>query len=353
MSGDDDQDKSFDATPERIKKARKKGNIPISADIAALLSYVGFWLGLSGVGMFAVRVGERLVAFYRYPDEISAALLSGTYSEGGLITAPLFLIGVLIVPGALLVLLGLIVQNAIVFSPTKIQFDLQRIDPIKGFQKKYGLTGLLEFLKAAFKVLVAAGVGGLYLWSRRDAYIALGTEGFAALPQLMRREIMQIIAIAIGVSLIAALADYPLKRADHLKRLRMSRQEVTDENKEMEGDPTQKKARRARAEAISNNRMLHDTASADVVIVNPTHFAVALTWDRGRDTVPICVAKGRDHLALAIKQKAKDNGVPVREDPPCARALHASVDVGEPIRPEHFAAVAAAIRFAESVRPRL
>jgi len=138
----------------------------------------------------------------------------------------------------------------------------------------------------------------------------------------------------------------------HQRRNRMSRQELVDENKDSEGDPHTKLQRRQRGQAIAMNQMLTDVGRADVIVVNPTHYAVALKWQRGDRTAPICVAKGVDEIAARIREAGAAAGVPIHSDPPTARALHATVELGAPIRPEHYSAVAAAIRFAEAMRKR-
>lgn len=130
----------------------------------------------------------------------------------------------------------------------------------------------------------------------------------------------------------------------------MTRQEMLDELKQSEGDPHLRAQRRQRGEAIALNRMMADVPKADVVIVNPTHYAVALRWDRSSGRAPLCVAKGTDIVAGQIREAAAAAGVPIRSDPPTARAIFASVDIGAEIRPEHYAPVAAAIRFAEAMR---
>jgi flagellar biosynthetic protein FlhB len=132
----------------------------------------------------------------------------------------------------------------------------------------------------------------------------------------------------------------------------MSRKELMDEYKESEGDPHFKAARRQRAQDIATNRMLADVEGADVVIVNPTHYAVALRWDRGKGGAPVCVAKGVDEIARVIRERAALHGVPVHSDPPAARAIYAAVELGQEIRIEHFRAVAAAIRFADAMRKK-
>jgi flagellar biosynthetic protein FlhB len=158
-----------------------------------------------------------------------------------------------------------------------------------------------------------------------------------------------VIAVLIVSAAIAAI-DYAWQRHSHLAKNRMTRQEVLDETKRSEGDPHLKARRRQRGQELATNRMLSDVKDAAVVVVNPTHYAVALAWTPQDDTPPVCVAKGVDEIAARIREEAQIHGVPIHSDPSTARALHASVSLGDPIEREHFAAVAAAIRFAQRMR---
>ncbi|KIN74575.1 Flagellar biosynthesis protein FlhB [Sulfitobacter guttiformis KCTC 32187] len=142
------------------------------------------------------------------------------------------------------------------------------------------------------------------------------------------------------------------QHASHMRKNRMSRKELTDEAKNSEGDPHLKQERRQRALAASQNQMMKDVPSADVIIVNPTHYAVALKWSRLPGEAPICVAKGVDEIAATIRRIGAQAGVPIHSDPPTARALHAAVELGSQIRHDDYAPVAAAIRFAEEMRRR-
>ncbi len=155
----------------------------------------------------------------------------------------------------------------------------------------------------------------------------------------------------IGIHVVG-LADLLWQRFDHARKLMMSFQELRDEAKESEGDPHLKSERRRRGQEIATNRMLADVPTADVVVVNPTHYAVALKWSREKGSAPVCVAKGVDEVALRIREAATVAGVPIRSDPPTARALHATTELGEEISHEHYAAVAAAIRFSEEIRAK-
>lgn len=160
------------------------------------------------------------------------------------------------------------------------------------------------------------------------------------------------LSLVLVVSLVVGLIDIVWQRQEHLRKNRMSRKEVTDEAKQQDGDPHVKNQRRQRGYEIAMNQMLADVPEADVVIVNPTHYAVALKWTRKPGAAPACVAKGVDEIAARIREVAAKEGVPIHSDPPTARALHATVEIGQEIHPDQYRAVAAAIRFAEAMRAR-
>lgn len=349
MSQDDGQEKSFEASTEKIRKARTKGNVPISTDLALFLMFVGVLIGLYAAQTPAISLGEALGRFLWTPVQATDRVFAG---EGGdqLVLSALWFLTIIVGPAAALIVVGLIVQQAIVFAPTKLKPDLKRLSPIEGIKNKYGPRGMAEFLKSGGKITATTICGGLYLWSRREHFAGVLLTSPEDILPLMLAEVAAILMIGTGIALFVAVLDVPFRRLAHNKRLRMSRQEMTDENKEMEGDPTQRNQRKQRAKDIAQAQTVREVERADVLIVNPTHYAVALLWQRTEETVPVCVAKGKDELALTMIERARSKGVPVREDPPCARALFATVNMGEAIKPEHFAAVAAAIRFADRVR---
>jgi flagellar biosynthesis protein FlhB len=175
-------------------------------------------------------------------------------------------------------------------------------------------------------------------------------------PGMIARLLAELVIAFLGLALLIALSvgavDYLWQRHDHMRKNRMSRKEMMDEMKQSEGDPHMKQQRRQRAYDIATNRMLTDVPKADVVIVNPTHYAVALKWDRSSPGAPICLAKGVDEIAARIRELAAEAGVPVHSDPPAARAIHATVEIGQEIKADHYRAVAAAIRFSEAMRAK-
>ena len=250
------------------------------------------------------------------------------------------------------IILGLIAQRSIMFTPKKLLPDLKRINPVKNAGQKFGKSGLVTFAISTGKA-VLVGLGGWALYASLLSWLVTADamadqQWVLGLEVILRRFVL--LALAIGT--VFACLDLLWKRMEYLKRHRMSRQEMQDEHKESEGDPHLKAARRQKGVDIILNSMLADVEKADVVIVNPTHYAVALEWKRGSGKAPVCLAKGVDEVARRIRERANEHQVPIWSDPPCARAIHATVEIGAEIRSEHFAPVAAAIRFAEAMRKK-
>lgn len=246
--------------------------------------------------------------------------------------------------------LALILQGALLVTPENLRPKLSRLSPLANAAKRFGREGLLGFAKLFLKMMAVALCLWLYLSAQSDRIIAspmLAARRSAALLGEMIGEFLVLICV---LALVLGLGDYLWQRFEHRRRNRMSRQDLADEHKESEGDPHFRAHRRQRARAIATNRMLADVAGADVVVVNPTHYAVALKWNRQERGAPVCVAKGIDEIATRIRERAVSAGVPIHSDPPTARALHATVEVGVQIRPEHYVAIAAAIRFADRIR---
>ncbi|MGB0852672.1 MAG: EscU/YscU/HrcU family type III secretion system export apparatus switch protein [Pikeienuella sp.] len=346
-------EKSYEATPQRIEDARRKGDVPISKDLAALAAYIGLILALSLAGSNAVRqVGNSLSGFLARAETLAPRVLDqgGAGLSLGAITNALAPLTMLFALPAALVLVVLVAQRGIIFAPEKIEPKLSRLSPLSQAKQKFGPTGLFEFAKSTTKLIIIATVLGLYLNDKRDVIVgSVNAAPFAAAAELARLVTGLLVRIAVVAAAIAVV-DLIWQRFDHARKLRMTHQEIKEEHKRAEGDPHAKQQRRQRAEEIANNRMMHDVPTADVIIVNPTHYAVALKWKRGDGGAPIVVAKGIDGIALRIREVASNSGVPIHSDPPTARALESTTEIGQEIKPEHYKAVAAAIRFAEAMR---
>lgn len=341
MSEDND-DKQHEASQRKLDEARKRGEVPKSAELTTAAAYGGLLLTSLVAGPWIIdRLAGAASHLLAFPDRLQAGRL---VQAAGLATAPL-----LAVPG-LAALASLLAQRALVFAPGKLAPKLSRLSPLVAARNRFGLEGLVEFAKNAARMLAIAA---LLAWQiarhAGDLFLALQVAPVQAAGLMGRLATDFLLTVALFTAAVGGL-DFFWQRQRHLHRNRMSRQEMTDEMKDAEGDPHVRGQRRRRGQEIALNRMLQDVAKADVVIVNPTHYAVALRWKRGDRHAPICLAKGTDELAARIRERAALAGVPLHRDPPTARALHATVAVGKPIRPEHYGAVAAAIRFAEAMR---
>jgi flagellar biosynthesis protein FlhB len=346
-------EKTFDPTPQRLAEARRKGDIPRSNDVSAAAVYLGFLAVVLTVGAFAVdRAASVLMIFISQPDRLMGLILGpgGPGLAGSIMVDALRALAPFFVVPLVAVVASLAGQQAITFSGDKLMPQLSRLSILKNAKQKFGPTGLVEFAKSLAKLSAIAAALFVYLSGDLDRMIGAARSDAKITGALM----MQSLVVLLGVTCVIAVAigavDLVWQRFDHSRRLRMSYQDLRDEAKQSEGDPHMKAQRRSRAQAIATNRMLLDVPKADVVIVNPTHYAVALKWSRGKGTAPVCVAKGEDEIALRIREIAATADIPVRSDPPTARALHATVEIGREIAPEHYRAVAAAIRFADRMR---
>lgn len=350
MSEEDKDDKQFDASEQKIRKAREKGDIVRSTEVNAALMYLGAWISFALIAGYAVQswlaMATRAMGADGWP-------LGSVYHIAGNMWqfAAMAVLALILIPGVTIVL-GLLAQRSIVFSGKKVMPDIKRINPFKNAAQKFGKSGLVQFAISLGKAALVC-VGGWFLFrSLIDMLINAALMGEKRWVTGLGTIIGRVLLMALAISAAFAIVDYLWKRYEHLQKLRMTRKEMEDEHKESEGDPHMKGARRQKAVDLAMSHMIADVAKADVIIVNPTHYAVALEWKRGSGLAPVCLAKGVDEIAARIREKAREHDVPIWSDPPCARAIHATVKVGEEIRRDHFGPVAAAIRFAEKMRAR-
>jgi flagellar biosynthetic protein FlhB len=353
MSGgaEDGAERSHDPTPKKLEDARRKGEIVKSQEVGVAAGYLGALLALvlvaPGIGARMLALGGTLL---QDAEALAAPLAHGGAGRGGdVLWATLAIAGLAVLPAAALVLVALAAQRAFVFAPTKLAPKLSRVSPLAQAKQKFGPSGLFEFAKSAAKLVI---ISALLAW-----FLARDTDGLIASAMLDPRQVPGALAdvttrftvAVVLVTMALAAVDYAWQRHDHMAKNRMTRQEVLDETKQSEGDPQLKARRRQRAQELAANRMLGDVPEAAVVVVNPTHYAVALRWSPTDPTPPVVVAKGVDEIAARIREVAGEAGVPIYSDPPTARALHATTEVGAAIDREHFVAVAAAIRFAREL----
>ena len=358
MSGEQQsgaQEKSHDPTPNKLEKARQQGDVAQSKELNAAASYIGFALAIA---TFSATEAENLtwalLQMLERPEDFAGfafASKSSLLIRHIAMAAGTALLAFLLLP-FIATLLSLAAQRAITFSASKIRPKLSKISITENAKKKYGPSGLFEFSKSALKLLVIFAIFGVMFLRQFESLPGHSRKPAQAFTELLMNNAILFVSIICIFSICVALIDFPWTHNQHKKRLRMTYEEVKKETKETEGDPAVKQNRRSRAQSIATNKMLKDVPTASVVITNPTHFAVALKWERGSPHAPICVAKGQDEIAVRIREIAAIGGVPIRSDPPTARAIIATVEIGEEIKREHFEAVAAAINFAEIIRSK-
>ncbi|MFN4128628.1 MAG: flagellar type III secretion system protein FlhB [Paracoccaceae bacterium] len=356
MSKSDDQssgEKEHDPSEKKLADARRQGDIPKSTELMAAASYGGLLLaGLSGAHLFETAALTGKVLIEQAPGIARLTVDSARTVIGGVLHSAVLPLVLLLSAPAASVMLAILAQRAMVFAPDKLAPKLSRIWPWATAKKKFGPEGLFEFAKNFLKLFVVAVALGMFLMGHADNILATASldprQGLVQLIALLG----QFLVIVIIVTTVIGGVDLLWQRHAHVQRNRMSRKEVMDEMKESEGDPHTKSQRRQRGQDLAMNQMLVDVATANVVIVNPTHYAVALRWTKGARTAPVVVAKGVDEIARRIRETAAEHGVPIHSDPATARSLFATVEIGKPIARDHYRAVAAAIRFAEAMRKR-
>ncbi|MCM2472797.1 flagellar biosynthesis protein FlhB [Rhizobium sp. CG5] len=342
MSDDDKDSKTEDPTGKKLRDAAEKGNLPASreapifASTLALYIYFVFFLP-NGIA----RMGETLRDLFEQPDQWSLASSTDVVS---LFAHLGWESGVLLLPAMLLFMsLGLIAsiaQNMPSFVLDRISPQFNRVSPIKGWERLFSKMGMIEFAKSAFKIIIVSAViissmRGQY-YATLDAMFSDPQVIFVKLASIMK----QIIIIILFATALLAIIDVAWTRYHWYEELRMTKQEVKEENKQAQGDPIVKARQRSIARDRARRRMISNVPRATLVITNPTHYAVALRYVREEGDAPIVVAKGQDIIAQKIRELARENNIPIFEDPPLARSMFAQVSVDSVIPSVFYKAVA-------------
>jgi flagellar biosynthetic protein FlhB len=342
----DDSQKTEQPTQKRLKDAEEKGDVAQSPEIATLAvlaaatAYIAMWGGST-----ASQIKGLMTSFLAEPHRLQVS--SGAMSEL-LSSLGMELVGILAAPLGILAVASLAahwVQHPPGFSGDKLKPDLSRLSPLKGFGRIFGRAALVNFLKGLVKVAATGFAIFTIIWPARDEVLALVTLPITEILPFVQSVTVRFLSAALAVLAFFAMTDYGWQYFERMKRLKMTRQELRDEFKQSEGDPTVKARLKQIRSERARKRMMAAVPKAAVIITNPTHFAVALAYESGKMAAPVCVAKGADLIALKIREIAEAHNVPIVENPPLARTLFASVDVDETIKPEHFKAVAQVIGY--------
>ncbi len=337
-------DKTEAPTPKRLEDARQKGQVAKSQDLnsAIVLS------GATGAMMFlGGSVFEQLHSRFTTDYQHLLVQLSDPMTVNGigsLIQDLMTSIGFILLPffgiGFITALAGNLTQNKPNVSMQAIVPKFDKLNPVSGFKRIFAMRMVIETIKSLLKMSIIAGCGYLIITSNQHLILALGTTTPLIAITKITSVMGQIAMAACVVFIVLGMADVIYQRYEHEKQLKMSKQEIKDEHKNMEGDPKMKGRIREIGVQMSRKQQLKDLKTADVVITNPTHFAVAIKYDSELAPAPIVVAKGVDHFAFKMREVAKENNVMIQENVPLARALYAMADIGTMVPPELFVAVA-------------
>jgi flagellar biosynthesis protein FlhB len=334
-------DKSQDATPHRRQQAREEGQVAQSPDLASAgLLIVALAILLMFGGQIATFFGLYAREQLGGDPWISA---DQDFVVGHFLTVGIEVAKVLAPVLGLLLLAGVLVhvlQTGLLWVPDKLSLDLDRLNPLKGFQRIFSLSGAMRLVMGLFKVLIVSMVAFWSLYHRREEILGVSAMD---LPQIAAFivDITLWTSIKIGMALLVLAAlDYAYQRWKHEQDLRMTSQEVREEMKNLQGDPQVAARRRQVQRQLALHRVSSAVPKADVVITNPTELAVAIQYDSTTMNAPIVVAKGAGEVAARIRRLALEHGVPVLERKPLAQALYKDVDINRPIPDKMYAAVA-------------
>lgn len=352
-SNNDAASKTEEATPHKLQQARLKGDVAKSPDLAPLaaLAFSAAVIAILG-GWLSKNMAAALLPFIAHPEQIPLQGLGVMAVARHAIMACAPVLAAVLVTAALGGAMGNLVQHGLLFTPEKLKPDVKKLSPLAGFKRIFGPDGLFNFGKSIAKILAVAAVAWWVLAPHMHEFRGLSALDPAAMLPFSAQILRQLVFAVVALMLVITGADWLWQRHRFQKKMMMSREEVKEEYKQTDGDPMIKaRLRQLRAER-SRRRMMQAVPTATVVVMNPTHYAVALKYEAGAASAPQCVAKGVDVVALKIRAVAEEAGVTVVEDPPLARALYAAVDVDEFIPPAHYEAVAKIIGFILSAKSR-
>lgn len=347
MSDAPDRDsKTEEATPRKLEQARAKGDAAKTMDLASAGTLaVGASVILVAGNWLARNLVENLTPFFARPDAIELHGAAGMALARHVVLAAAPAVLIIMLATGVIGAAASLLQTGLHVSGEKLKPDLKKISIVKGFERIYGPEGLMQFVKTLVKIVVIGALTWWILAPTIPQFAGLSALAPAAILPFSLEIIKRLVFSIVALTLAIAAIDWLWQRHRFMVRQRMTREEVKEDFKQSDGDPHIKARQRQLRHERSRRRMMQAVPDAAVVVMNPTHYAVALKYEQGQSAAPTCVAKGLDSLALKIRAVAEEAGVPVVEDAPLARALYAVVEIDEMIPPAHYEAVAKIIGF--------
>jgi len=348
--GENDSDRSEDPSAKRLEEALERGDVVKSQEVSTWFVIGAGALMLSAFsgqmsGGLSTTLRGIVANSYQIPVDSRGLMAMLSRIEGEVLSAIVLPLGVL----ALAALIGNVIQHRLVWSAESLSPKFSKISPLAGAKRLFSMQALVNFIKGLVKILGLGAVMTALLWPQRHRLDGMVSTDILSTLVLTRSLALDMMGAVVAILFLIAAADYLYQYRTWFERQKMSMRELKEEFKQTEGDPMIKGKIRQLRQQRMRKRMMAAVPKASVVITNPTHYAVALQYEKGMEA-PICVAKGADNMALKIREIAKQHSVPIVENPPLARALHASVEVDDEIPTEHYKAVAEVIGYIAKLR---
>jgi flagellar biosynthetic protein FlhB len=346
------EDHTEDPTERKLQQAIERGDVARSTEVNTWFVLAGGALAIlaaseSSASSLTATLKGMLANAHRMPADQGGLMSYGVYAATatlGAMAAPFILMIVMALAGSM-------IQHRLLFTTEPMAPKLSRLSPMAGLKRMFGTEALVQFFKGLAKLIIVGAAMGVAVWPERARLESFVMLDVMALLPATRDEALKLLTAVLSIYAFVAGGDYLYQRITWYNRQKMSKQELKDEFKSTEGNPEVKaKLRQLRARA-ARKRMMQKVPQATVVVMNPTHFAVALRYEKGM-AAPVCLAKGLDAVALRIRAVAEENEVPVVENPPLARALYKAVDLDQEIPVEHYKAVAEVIGYVMRFRRR-
>jgi len=346
MAEEQGQEKTEEPTARKLTQARERGELPRSPDFGGamevlVICLLMFFLGAEIVDGFSEMLREGLTFNRTQIDDVQdLPLVAGARLLDGFWAVKWILLASIVVA-----LLASTLNGGFNFSGKAAAPKLSKLNPLSGIKRMFGAQAWIGLLRNLLKFFAIAAVLGVVLWTRRGEIIAMSRDSFEMMIASGASLALVTFTLVSAAVAIIAMLDVPYQRWSYLQRMRMTLQEVRDEMKDIEGRPEVKRQIRRKQREFSRGRMLEKVKDADVVIVNPSEFAVAIEYDESRNAVPTVLAKGRGEIARSIKERATLAGVPIVSSPPLARAIYFTTEVEESIPEGLYRAVASVLAY--------
>lgn len=346
-------EKTESATPKKRQESRNKGQVAKSAEIPGSLILLGCICCLIMLGPFMQKqilamFGDTLL--HRLSMDVTEdnimSLFSSYVIQMLIFLAPIFVVVLIIAFGANYVQIGWL------FTLEPLSPKLGKLNPLTGAKGIFGVRSIVEFLKSSAKLFAIGIVVYLVLWGEKERFLALATIPVEGIFSFVADLTIRLGIFVAALLFLLAIPDYIYQKYEYEKKLKMSKQDIKEEHKNAEGDPLIKGKIKQRQRQMAMMRMMQEVPNADVIITNPTHFAVALKYDATKMDAPTVIAKGQDYVALRIRELAKQNDVMIMENKPLARALYEKTEVGQSVPADLFQAVAEVLAYVYRLKGR-